>query len=265
MKHRLSALIPLVLGLSLLASCASQSVTARTVIDRYLDVSGTRDIEFESMQSSGTIEIVGMGVEGTTETYLQRPNMIYTVVEMSLVGTVQTGYDGETAWRTHPMMGETILEGAELEQLLRRTSGLRFAFKDPEGYEVIELLEDVEFGGELCHKVRFVETPYAGLDDDETFKLREFFEYYSVESGLLLGTEGVSSSPQGDIPSTSTMSEYIELGGVVVPGMTHIEAAGITIEAKTNSVVYDDVDPKVFELPKAIQALRDAKSVPAQG
>jgi hypothetical protein len=231
--------------------------TAREVIDRYLEVTGTRAFapKYESQKSLGKIEIVGMGIKGSVEEYHMKPALMRVNVEMDMVGKVRSGSDGKTAWRIHPMLGEQILEGAELEQLQRRSIPFSSAFKNAKDFETIEFLGEAVFEEQACYKLRFVETPYAGLKPEESREIREYFEYYDIDTGYLVGTTAVAASSMGDIPTTTTYGDYRKFGEVIVHTRSLITMQGQKILATVLMVEFNTVKKGVFTLPVEIEAL----------
>jgi len=178
---------------------------------------------------------------------------------MAMVGTIRSGDNGKVAWRTHPMMGETIIEGAELGQLRARSTPFAFAFKKAANYEKMETVGKVVFEKKDCYKVRFVDKPYPSMKDvdpKETKEIREFFEYYEVESGLLIGTEGVSSSDQGDIPTSTVQTDYKKFGDMLVAAKTVIKAQGMEIQVIVTNMEWNTIEKAdMFALPPEIEVL----------
>ncbi|MEW6072191.1 MAG: hypothetical protein AB1726_06280 [Planctomycetota bacterium] len=248
---------------------AEELPAARTIIDRYLDVSGWRKVapKYTSQRTTGTIEIVGMGIKGTFTEMSRKPDRNRMSMQMDIVGEVQSGFDGKIAWRIHPMLGEAILEGAEREQLVRRSTFPDFTFKDPKGYEKIETVGKEDFEGQACWAVRFLEIPYAGLDlsPEEAKEIREFTEYYAVESGLLVGTKTVAASAMGNMPTTTSLSDFQEHEGLLVPRKTVIDAASQKIQVVVKTIELDVVEESEFALPPEIEKLRQAEEAAAGG
>ena len=165
-----------------------------------------------------------MGLKGTFELMQAKPSSMLLVMELPGVGSIRNGYDGKIAWATNPMMGPMLIDGTALGQL-RLQAHFDAQMHDPARYAVIETVGRTEFEGEDCHRVRLVAKPTEDLGE-ETEKLREIFEYYSVESGLLMGTESLNASPMGEMKVRSYYSDYVELGGVKTP-RTVVQDAGM--------------------------------------
>jgi len=266
----LTALTPAAIGAALPQEDSSQAKpaaelpTAREIVDRYLKVTGIAAFapKYKSQKMIGTIELVGMGVKGTTETITMKPSYTLSIVKMDMVGEIKSGDDGEIAWRIHPMMGETILEGIELEQMRSRSDAFESAFKRKERYETMETVGKETFDGKECYKVRFVEKPYESVDlpPEKTAKARESFEYYEVETGLQVGITMVSASPQGEMPTTATMSDYKQFGEVKQPAKSVISVQGMKILAVTESIVFNEIeDASIFDPPASIKKLAEKK------
>lgn len=273
----LATLIPTALGAVTLQEGAAQAEPAvalpeaREIVDRYLQVTGIDKFapKYKSQKITGTIELVGMGIKGTTETISMKSGYTLSTVELAMVGTVLTGDNGKVAWMVHPAVGEHLLEGAELTQQRNRNAPFEFPLKKADRFEVMETVAKEEFDKRVCYKLRFVEKPYKNVDEDpeKTKRIREFFEYYEVETGLMAGmTMVATSSLQGDIPTTITMSDYKEFGEVMQPAKVMANQAGMQILAETKSIVFNEVeDVSIFDLPPAIKLLAEEKAKKTTG
>jgi len=63
----------------------------------------------------------------------------------------------------------------------------------------------------------------------------------------------------GKIQTTSMLREYKEMGGVMQPTLIVQKMGPQEFSVKITEVSYDEIDPSVFELPAAVQALVKAK------
>ena len=98
---------------------AAELPKARTIIDRYLETTGSNKL-FEtksSRKTTGSVEIIGMGIEGTYEILQTKPASLLLNMEMPAMGAFKQGFDGEVGWSDNPMMGPMLIEGTQLGQL----------------------------------------------------------------------------------------------------------------------------------------------------
>jgi len=234
---------------------------ARKVIESYLGAIGhsEKTEAIKSVHTTGNLKIIGMGIGGTMEVYQARPNLFMTLSEMEGIGVVKSGFDGKVGWMEQGMLGPMLLEGFTLEQI-RSMASFNARYYDADLYEKIETLARVEFEGKTCFKVRVVQKPYESGDEEvrdkeKSLKFRESFHYFAVDTGLLAGTTQVVSTMMGDMPSTEIILEYKRFGDLLMASKVQQKVQGMMIETTTDSVVFDKVEPKTFELPKAIRAL----------
>lgn len=218
---------------------------ARTIIDRHIKAIGGRDaiLSYSSSRVTGRIEMPANGLSGPFEMFAAKPNLSLMRMTLSGIGDMQEGFDGKVGWMLSPVTGPMLTEGAQLEQK-RFDSDFFTELKDPSRYESITTVERTTFDGRECYKLRLVSK--SGLED---------FEYYEVESGLRAGGQIMRETPMGPVNSVVTHSDYRRFGKLLHPATQKLTTMGIDQILTVESVEYDGVDPKVFELPEAIKAL----------
>jgi len=218
------------------------------VVDRYVEAIGGRAaVEgHSSLHSTGVVEVLGQGLVGEMEVYMAAPDKMLQMLSFADAGfETRLGYDGEVAWSIDTMMGERLLQGGELDQLVSE-SDFYSDLHNPENFESMETVELVEFDGRPAHKVRLVHT--SG---------QERFEYFDVETGLMSGVEGEQDTVMGKINVVTYLRDYQDFNGILRPAtMLQEMGSGQALQLTIQTVEYDGVDPSVFELPASIQALR---------
>lgn len=245
------AVLPLAAALlataTLPAPLAAQELpSADEVVAAYVEAIGGREAHLApaSIRMTGTLEVPAVGVRGDFELRLVLPDRMVTRLEISGMGETLRGYDGETAWSLDPMSGPRILEGGEGDQLRERAhaeAGLR----DARFFTERETLGLEERQGEECWKVRFV---WRGSG-------RESRDCFSRETGLLLESETVQATPMGDVPVTTSLSDYREFHGMLVPTRRVQRTMGQEQVITIREVEVDGVDPSEVELPPEVRAL----------
>lgn len=241
------AALLLVLAAAGVSRAAGQLPSAQEVIDRYVEAIGGRAaIEgHTSSHARGSIEIVGQGLTGEMELWAAAPDrMLVRVTFPAAELESTTGYNGEIGWSMDAMTGERVLQGGELTQLVDEADyygDLHLA----ENFSEMELVEQTEFNGQAAYKLRLV---YQSG--------REVFEYFAVESGLLIGQEGPQESIMGSMNVVSAFDDYQQVRDVLVPMSLEQDLSGLqTYRVSIESMELDNVDPAVFDLPASIQAL----------
>ena len=196
-----------------------------------------------SLRAVGTFAMPAQGVAGTVERVAARPDRFREKVSMSGVGEMQLGFDGSIGWMVTPMTGPMVLTGKQLEQL-RRDAEFDSALHDPAGYTSLEIVDRVEFEGRPTYKLRALRT---NGDED--------FEFYDVDSGLLIGSIITRESPLGTMKATNVMSDYRAFNGLQLPTRQVQRILGTEQVVTITSVEFGGVDPVTFAPPASILAL----------
>ena len=227
-------------------SPAAEAVpSAEEVIGRFVEAIGGEVAvrSRTSMHMLGEFAMPGMGVTGTLEVFSLEPHFSLTRIELQGLGTITAGFDGETAWEMNPFQGPRIKDGAELTQV-RDESGTDGMLRNPSLFDSRETVGRSEWSGEACWRVKLVWK--SG---------REAFDCYSIETGLLIGSETTAATAMGEVPATMTMGDYKDFGGVLMASKVRQEAMGMEQVFTFTTVSYEPIDPAVFALPAEIQAL----------
>lgn len=229
------------------AADAAQLPSPREVIDRHIEaVGGRAAIESHtSSHATGTIEVVGQGLVGEMSIWGAAPDKTLVEVSFPDMGVeTRTGFNGEVGWSVDPMTGERLLAGGELQQLVDEADYYG-DLHDPAKFTEMENLGEAEFDGRTAYKLRLL---YESG--------REVFEYFDVESGRMIGVEGVQESIMGSMNVVTTLGEYQQFDDVMVPTLMRQQFGPLqTIRVNVQSVELDSVDPSIFDLPPSIQAL----------
>ena len=222
---------------------------ALKIIDNYVEKIGGKDMimSIRSMHTKGTISIPMAGINGTMEMYAAQPGRMAMTMELPGFGTTETGYDGEYAWSTDPMQGPRLMTDEEIVDI-KEQADPNSAAKHRDLYKVIEHAGEVDFNGQKAHKIRLV-----GKSD------RESFEYYSAESGMLIGQESVQASPMGEIKVVTQLSDYKEFDGFKMPTRMVQSIGPQQIVIAITGVTLNKVEEGAFERPAAVQALIEAR------
>lgn len=239
------ALIALLVGA--LAAPALQAQSAEAVLQRYtkaIDPQG-KIPKIEGMKSTITMEIPAAGMSANVTAVQARPNLIFILVDIPGLGQQRQGYDGTTAWSSDPMGGPRIVTGTEAATIVDGAN-LNAMMRLPELFSATEVLGDEQIAGEAatCLKLTWKSS-------------RVTTECYSKSSGLLLETRTKQSSQMGEIDVVANLSDYRDIDGIKVPHKMTQSLMGMQQTMTTTSVSFGKQDPKAFELPPEIKALKD--------
>ncbi|MFI5312491.1 MAG: hypothetical protein ACHQQ3_14735 [Gemmatimonadales bacterium] len=218
--------------------------SAKSLMDKHDAAVGGRTAldKHTSIHQAGTLSMAAAGLDATIDIYRLKPTMFLQKLVIGTVGEVLQGFDGKTAWA---MQGPQamVLDSAQAQQF-RYNSDFFGNLHDPSRYKSAETVEQVEFDGRQCYKVKLVRLSGA-----------EGFEFFDVATGLGAGMIASNETPMGKVEQTSVFGDYKDFGGVKFP--TKILQKGamgeITITLKTTE--FDAVDPSTFALPDAVKAL----------
>ncbi len=242
---RLTALA-LVMGLAGLAMAQKQALPpARQVLDRFVEAVGGEDVirRPKSFEMTGEFSMPASGISGSLGIYSMAPNMQLVSLEISGIGEVREGFDGELAWSVDPVMGPRIKEGRELAQTKFQADFYAVLHSDGR-YKSMETVAKTEFGDSTCFKLRLVTT-----NDDE------IIEYFDVDTGLLTGMEMTIESPMGPIKTSQTAGDYREFAGQKMATRIVVSVGPMEQVLKINDVKVDTVEKSIFEPPAEIRAL----------
>ena len=196
------------------------------------------------MRIEGTLSAAAMGMTSTMVVQARAPNLFLTTIDMAGVGSMRQGFDGTTAWMTNPMSGTQLLEGRTLAEL-RRSADFYRELDPGKVWKTATVKGVVEFAGRPCHEI-------AVEGDVGNGSL-----FYGVDDGLARGMRMEVEAPMGmgKVPTITRMLEYKPFDGLLIAVRTEVEAMGLVQTMTVDKVLFDPIDPKVFELPADVKAL----------
>jgi hypothetical protein len=234
--------------LSLPSSAGAQALpTVTEVLDRHITAIGGRDaaLSVNSIQQRGTLEMAAMGISAEVTMVAAKPNKSAMLMSIPGLGEIQQGFNGEIAWSNDPMSGPRLAEGEELAT--RRASANfeeAFGIYDMEKFTSITVVEKTLFGGEDAYKLEFVRKIGPKV-----------LTYYSVATGLYIGSQTSIVSPMGTVDVNAVASDYKQFGKLKLPTRIAQQQAGQDVVITLNDVKFDEVKDDAFAVPAAVQAL----------
>jgi outer membrane lipoprotein-sorting protein len=105
MKKTLSSLMLVLLAAALILTPAAGQ-TAKDVLDKMIQAQGGRKAleAIKDTTSTGSFEMVQMGMTGSVTMYNKEPNLMRMDMETQGFNMIQA-FDGQSAWQTNPMTG----------------------------------------------------------------------------------------------------------------------------------------------------------------
>jgi hypothetical protein len=173
--------------------------------------------------------------------------MQYTVVELPGIGKMESGVVNGIAWEKSALQGPRVKSGQERDQALRMAA-YNGAVRWRDLYSKVETVAVEEVEGRKCYKL--VATPKSGGAPETN--------WYDVETGLMVKTMSIMSSPMGEVASESLISDYKDVGGVKLPHTVITKVAGQTMKMVLEKVETNvDIPAEKFAPPADIQALAE--------
>jgi hypothetical protein len=242
---RSGALLTFAVSLAL----AGDMPTGDSLLQRYVDRSGGAEAyaKAKNMSMTGTVEIEGRNISGEV-TIFEEGEKSWTAMEFAGIGKIEEGFDGETAWENSALQGPRILEGEE-KITAKRAATLALITTWRDVYKEARTTGSEDVNGKPAWKVEM--TPKEGRP--ETF-------YFDRDSGLLVRTSAVLSSPLGEISTQATMSDFRMVQGILTPFAMTENAMSQSIVMKFNRIAYNVTIPaERFALPAEVKALLEKK------
>jgi len=221
----------------------------REVVDRYIGLVGGAEAftRCQAWTGKGMFSMPAQGIFGPIKLDYMVPNLFRMVIDIPGVGVTSTGFDGETGWIIQPMTGPMLVEGEALDDL-KVQARFDHTLKPADLVKSLENMGVREFDEQDAYAVKVIYT--AG---------HHMFEFYSVETGMLVGTAGVQESPMGPVEIRMIVLEHAELEGLKIPSKVSQEFMGMNQVIETTEMQCVDADPAVFDLPPVIQSLKAAQ------
>ena len=224
---------------------SGQLPSARSILDRHLAAIGGREavLSHTSTHATGTLSMPTAGVTGAVDIYGAHPNRTLLKVSLGGVGEVLEGFDGTHGWSISPMTGPMLLEGKQLDEK-RFDSEFYSELRRDDRYASLTTLEQVDFEGRRCYKVRLVRK--TGGED---------IEFYDVATGLKAGSITTRETQMGTVTGTTVETDYRKFGNLLQPTTVRSQVSGLQQVITITAIDYDKVPTSVFELPAGIKAL----------
>ena len=235
------------------SASAEQSLpTVREVLDAYLKATGAANLKdwnaIKSMTLKGKMQIPAAGLSGTMVVYKARPDFSKFEIDLPGMGKSLQGFNGKVGWSMDPARGPSLMSGDQL-QLTEREADFDADFNAMEYYDEIKVVGTSEFNGNECYEL--------------TFKKGDLTEtrYYNTKTHFLDGSKGIYPTEMGKIPVTNLIEVYTKFKDFHIPTKIVMKMAGMDQVMTIESVTLNDVNPSAFDLPPAIKALAEKKTM----
>jgi zinc protease len=222
-------------------AAAAKLPPAKDIIDKYVKAIGGKEAiqKHKSRVQTGTMELSPMGVKGTIESYARSDERSFVKVSLAGIGDLLDGYDGKTAWTSNPIQGNRVKEGKELLQS-KRTAAFGREWSLDQLYTTLTV-RGVEKVGDRDTYVVVGST--EGLPDD--------IMYFDTGNGLMLRSDSIVISPEGQQATNTFYEDYRDVEGVKSAHKIRAKTPAFEIVTTINETKYNvPIEDSKFVQPK---------------
>lgn len=223
-----------------------EAPSGEAIMDRYVEATGGLETydAIENRHSIATLDLAAMGVKLNIEMWEKKPNLMASVATSEAIGEVSRGTDGKMFWEISTMTGPRLLEGEELAEALRESKFDGMAYWR-------DIYDSVQYAGmdtvnsKPAYKV--IVTPKAG--NPQTL-------FFDKETGYLVKSVSILQHQMGEIPVTSFVKDYREVGDLTMAFESEIHVMDQVRTFTINSVEHNvDMPDSLFTPPDDVKAL----------
>ncbi len=221
-----AVLLPVPASIAQEAPATSQPATdlpaAEDVINASIEAMGGREaIEaLKQMKATGTFEIPTVGITASL-TMLVDDTQAQPLAKMSIdlpgIGVIVRGLTAEGGYEINPMQGNRKLEDAELASM-RQEADLQSNLDLEKYYKSWKTIGRADVDGTPAIIVE--------LTDKDGKAKKLYFATEGANKDLVIQSESVESTPMGEIPSISKLSDYREVDGPAGPVKMSFKTTG---------------------------------------
>lgn len=219
--------------------------SGREVIAAHIEKIGGESAikKIESYHMVGKYLNPASSLEADLDVKYARPNRMLVVADLGSTGSQRRGYDGKIGWSIGIHGRAQLLDGDELNNAKRDAATGLNLLPSMQAYAGATVVGKTKFADQMCQQVDVV--LYG-----ETYK-----EYYSQETGLLVGRTEMIYTPQGPTQLTITLSDYKDFDGLLIATTLSHEVSGMEWMVKYSSFEANTVEPGVFDLPDEVKSI----------
>jgi hypothetical protein len=237
----------LFIALVLIAATPLTAQTADEIINNYFENTGGMEAWSNLKGMKMVASANAQGMEIPVEMYQMKDGKQLLKINIQGQDMTQYAFDGETMWTTNFMTMEAEKSDAEATENMKKQSKdfpSPFLNYKEKGFTV-ELLGKETKEGTETYKIKLTQKPIM-VDGKEEANVS--FHYFDTENFVPIVTETeVKQGPMKGQMSTSTMSDYQEVGGLYFPFALSMGGQGITIK---EIVLNPEVNEELFSFPE---------------
>jgi hypothetical protein len=216
------------------------------IFARHVAAIGGHDavMHVSSIKTQGTLVMASMGITANVESVAAAPNRSATRMTIPGIGEMASGFDGSVAWEVNPMQGPRIKTEKETATAQEESDFYGAMLFSSTRYQSTETVGQVDFAGEKAWQVKTV------LKSGRVVN-----EYFSVASGLKIGSQARQESAQGTLDVVIIESGYKQFGDLKLPTRSEMITGPQKMVVTITNIIIGDVSPTAFALPDPVKAL----------
>lgn len=214
---------------------------AQEVVEKYVKAIGGREPlkKQKSRYQAATVELAPMGIKGTVETFARSDDRLFVKTTLAGIGDILVGFDGQKGWTVNPIQGNRVQEGKELLQT-KRTAMFAREISFDKLYNAMRV-RGIEPVGD--RKAYVVVASADGLPDDVIF--------FDTETGLMLRSDSITVTPEGEQAITTFFEDYREVDGTKSPFKIRAKTPAFEINTVITEIKYNvPIEDTKFAQPK---------------
>ncbi|MBK9154995.1 MAG: hypothetical protein IPM25_12380 [Chloracidobacterium sp.] len=220
----------------------SSAPTVREILDRYVTALGGREAitKINTRVSRGTVELIPMNLKGSFETIAAAEASSFSKISIGGIGDMLEGSDGKSGWSINPITGSRDKSGPELAQ----AKLINDFYRD---IRLEKLFPRIELKGtdKVGERAVYVLTGAADGLPAETW-------YFDKETGLMVKSEFVAISPEGNTAMTVAYEDYRNVDGVMTAFRIRTQTPQFELVLNATEVKNGvPIDEAVFKRPKS--------------
>lgn len=232
----------------LFAGLTTHAQTVDEILAKYFETTGGIQHwkALKTMKADGKMSMQGFDLDFTLTSKV--PNKMYMVIKVQGQEIIQA-YDGTDAWMLNPLAGgkEPVkIPADDAKELTEQEVEDEFIDYKKKGHEV-KLLGKEEVDGTACFKVELIKN--KNNDKEDVTEIH----YFDVENFVPIMTVGYARSGPAKGQEVKTyISDYQEVGGLMMPFSTEAKVNGQTVQKMTikNVKINESVEDSLFAFPK---------------
>lgn len=228
-----------------LRESATAIPSADEVFARHVQAIGGRDaiLNTTAIRRVGKMDMPAQGISALVES-VAAPHKSSTRMTIPGIGDITNGFDGQVAWEVNPMRGPRIKnekEKASAEEDADFRASMLFS---RERYISVACVGQADFAGEKTWQVKTV------LKSGRVVN-----EFFSVATGLKVGSQTTSESQSGVVNVSTLESEYKQFGPLKMATRTEMTTGGQKVVLTISDVRLEALPDSAFAAPASVKAL----------